>query len=290
LTFLQLNPRPLETDDAAAFENLDENDEVDQILIDTILAEAERCPANNTAAVQIDDDTPESRPLAIPSNSLTGHHPQRHVELKLRIRQASKCLQALWDVIADKSFQFSHVIRVALRKGVRTRARATIAKLNHCIAHLARVYGRCRRALTRLDADNTTLDKYKILLKEDLKSSTALLNPNVPGSTRIQLSWIWRTAGDVAGETPESMRKCESQFCLSTSSLIPILVNRVQWIARNSEAKINGLQGAAAYASRKMLMWITMAHDAEAKFISINSDHYRLLDRLPQILREGSRG
>jgi hypothetical protein len=53
------------------------------------------------------------------------------------------------------------------------------------------------------------LDKYKILLKEHLKSSTALLNPNQPGSTRIQLSWIWQTAGDVGGETPESMRECK---------------------------------------------------------------------------------
>lgn len=62
------------------------------------------------------------------------------------------------------------------------------------------------------------------------------------------------------------------------------------WISRNRDAKINGLDGAAAYASRKMLMWMTMAHDAEAKFISINPNHYRLLDRLPQIIREGSRG
>lgn len=203
------NVNPMDTDDAAAFENLDENDEVDQILIDTILADQARPATHELAGAQPDDDTPESRLLAIPSNYLTGNHPQRHVELDLRLRQASRCLQALRDAIADKSFQFSHVIRVAPRKGVRTRARATIAKLNHRIAHLARVYGRCRRALTRLDADNTTLDKYKILLKDHLKSSTALLNPNEPGSTRMQLSWIWQTAGDVAGETPESMRECK---------------------------------------------------------------------------------
>jgi hypothetical protein len=206
---LGTNLNPLEADNAAAFEDLDENDEVDQILIDTMLAEQEQSAGHNTPAVQPDDEMPKGRLLPIPSNYLTGHHPHRHVELALRVRQASRCLQALRDTIADKSFQYSHVIRVAPRKGVRTRARAVIAKLNHRIAHYARVYGRCRRALARLDADAATLDKYTILLKEHLTCSTALVNPNEPGSTSLQLSWIWRTAGDTLSGTSESLRECK---------------------------------------------------------------------------------
>ena len=99
--------------------------------------------------------------------------------------------------------------QVAPWKGVHTCARATIAKLNHHIAHHAQVYGHCCCTLARLDADAATLDKYKILLKDHLKSSTALLNLNKSGSIHIQLSWICQTAGDPAGGTPESLCKCQ---------------------------------------------------------------------------------
>lgn len=201
-----LSRNTLEPDDAAVFDELDDIDGANQNNMNTLTRED---PQEARLEARLEDDTPEGRLLAIPSNDLSRHHPHRQVELQLRIRQASRCLQALRDAIADKSFQYSHVIRVAPRKGVRTRARATIAKLNHRIAYHARVYGRCRRALARLDADAATLDKYQILLKEDLKSSTALLNPNEPGSTRIQLSWIWRTADNTSSDTPESLRECE---------------------------------------------------------------------------------
>ena len=44
------------------------------------------------------------------------------------------------------------------------------------------------------DASNEVLDRFKILLKDHIKSSTALLNPNEPGSSNVQLSWIWHLA------------------------------------------------------------------------------------------------
>src|SRR5271156_7019067 len=99
----------------------------------------------------------------MPSTWGSGDNMYRQVELQLRLKQADKCLQALRDSIADKSFQYSHVIRVAPRKSVRTRARATIAKLNHVIAYQCRVYARCRAAMVILGADATTLNKYQIL-------------------------------------------------------------------------------------------------------------------------------
>ena len=32
-------------------------------------------------------------------------------------------------------------------------------------------------------------------MPEDVKASTAIMNPNEPVSTRLKLSWIWKTAG-----------------------------------------------------------------------------------------------
>ena len=157
---------------------------------------------------------PESRRLPMPSMSEASHPDHRTVELQLRIQQASRTLQALRDNIADKSFQYSHVIRVAPKKGVNTRARTVIAKLNHVINYRCRVYGRCRAAMVRLGADDATLDQYQILLKEHVTSSTALLDPNQPGSTRLRLSWIWQTAGSADNRDPAALRECKSDLNL----------------------------------------------------------------------------
>ena len=38
------------------------------------------------------------------------------------------------------------------------------------------------------------MNQYRILTKEDLKSSMAILDPNKPGSTTLKLSWIWHSS------------------------------------------------------------------------------------------------
>ena len=67
----------------------------------------------NTNVVQ-----PEWRPLPIPSNYSSAGNIYHAVELDLHIQQAVRSLHILRDSIADKSFQFSHVICIAPRKGV----------------------------------------------------------------------------------------------------------------------------------------------------------------------------
>jgi hypothetical protein len=188
------------SDNAAAFDDLDVGDNA-----------AMAREASNAAGL-LDTATavpPESRRISIPSSWKSTDNIYRAVELRLRILQADKTLQALRDTIADKSFQYSHVIRPAPRKAVNTRARTTISKLHGLIIFYSRVYGQCRAAMARLGADNSILDKYQILRKDDLKSSTALLNPNEPGSTRVQLSWIWQTFAEGHQSQPEILRECE---------------------------------------------------------------------------------
>ena len=155
--FRPLN-NPADTDDiVAAFDDMDDGETSDG-LQNSVNNNPHTRSSTTTAAR--DPDPPESRLLSIPSNWDSQDNCYRVVELQLRIRQASKCLQALRDTIADKSFQFSHVIRVAPRKGVRTRARTAITKLNHLIAYYAQIYGHCQQAMARLDARDSILDKY----------------------------------------------------------------------------------------------------------------------------------
>jgi hypothetical protein len=33
-----------------------------------------------------------------------------------------------------------------------------------------------------------------VLTRDDVRPSTAILNPNIPGSSTLQLSWIWQTS------------------------------------------------------------------------------------------------
>jgi hypothetical protein len=202
-----LAQQPAVDNHPSAFDDLD--DEVstaDQgITLDGISSDIRDNSTSTAGGLQPE---PENRRLGMPSTWVNQDNPYRSIELNLRIQQADKCLQALRDNIADKSFQYSHVIRVAPRKGVRTRGRGAITKLNSMIAYHARVYERCRRAMTMLGADQAILNKYPILLKEHLKSSTALLNPNEQGSTRLQLSWIWRSAAGGIGDSSESLLEC----------------------------------------------------------------------------------
>jgi hypothetical protein len=127
------------------------------------------------------------------------------VELALQRQQADWHLKRLREAIADKSFQYSHVMCVAPGKTIRNRARSAIKKLNDIICFHCRAYNKCRLAMTRLTSDHQVLSKYPLLSKQDVKASTALLSPNMPGSSTIRLSWIWQTEQSEAQQSPEAM-------------------------------------------------------------------------------------
>lgn len=139
--------------------------------------------------------TVECQTLYLPSNGNVTPSPF-NVELLCRQRQAQSHISQLRELIADKSFQYSHIIRVAPRKSIKTKGRVTVKGLNTQIAFHCHVYGHCRSRMIRLGADSALLQLFPALKKEDIRASTAILAPNMPGSTRLQLSWIWN---DVTG-------------------------------------------------------------------------------------------
>ena len=190
--------------DPSAFDNLD--DESNEVGAGP--------DSDSERQVQQDNDMlpPEQRSVILPSSHLQIGHALGKKELALRVKQAARYLAAIREAVAEKSFQYSHVMRKAPSKSVRTRSRASISNLNNRIALCCRVYGRARTALVQLGADDKTLNTFRILLKEDVKASTAILDPNIAGSSSLQLSWIWHThASYVNSESgPEMMRECES--------------------------------------------------------------------------------
>jgi hypothetical protein len=147
-------------------------------------------PRTRSQATQEDLVAVENQTLHIPSNhNVTPRHDD--VELALRKNQAKSHLHQLRELIAEKSFQYSDVLRKAPRKGVRTRSRGTLKGINTQISFHCQVYSHCRIRLIQLGADELTLQAFRELKQEDVKASTAVLKPNTPGSTALKLSWIW---------------------------------------------------------------------------------------------------
>ena len=178
--------------------------EWDDLAFDPVITDAESISINSIpkpARSQSNrNSSKDSRPvpiedqvISLPSN---GNSSSIHAELEIsyRIVRAEELLNHIRNLIAEKSFQFSHVIRVSPRKGVTTRARAAVKKLNNQIAEVSRFYVRCRSSLLTLGASSTILSKFKVLSPVDVIGSTAVLDPNRPGSTSLKLSWIWQTS------------------------------------------------------------------------------------------------
>ncbi len=188
--------------DPCAFDNLDDDSNEPEPESERQIRLSQNQPNNDMLP-------PERRSLIFPSTHLPIGHALGKKELDLRIKQAKRYLTAIREAVAEKSFLFSHVMRKAPSKSVRTRSRALISKLNDRIALCCRVYGRARSALVQLGADDKTLNTFRILLKEDVKASTAIRDPNIAGSSSLRLSWIWQTRTTRAELGPEMMRECE---------------------------------------------------------------------------------
>jgi len=258
------------------------------------------------------DLPPERVPLHLPSSHDTpARHKFRPAELDLRVKQATRYLAALRDAIAQKSFQYSHVMRSAPSKGVRTRSRTAIIRINDQVAQFSRVYCQARAAMVRLGVDERTLTKFKLLSRDDVKASTAILDPNIPGSSTIRLSWIWETGPRVSGSAPDAIRECKLALpifiapCIDSSEVQRVhwiraraqkyrweeelmlvkyemewttryfLHKARQWQDRFEEPNID--RGPKAYAARQSSQWRRMAWDADRLFRSANAEYISLI-------------
>lgn len=166
----------------------DDEDQFDEIGVsqeDADAADEMDTPRRDVGAV-------EREVLTLPSNGNVGGD-LRELEIRERVKQARRQIARLRDLIADISFQYTHVIRNAPRKSNRTAAQKRVKALHNDLSYNARIYARCRSRLMTLRCDEEILRIFRILKREDLKASSEILHPNEQGSSSIKLSWIWRT-------------------------------------------------------------------------------------------------
>jgi hypothetical protein len=118
---------------------------------------------HTTAESASDDDiTPvEKHVFCLPSDGMVDDKYKR-VELNLRVNQAKIHLNHLRDLIAEKSFQYSDVIRPASSQDIVTRARSKVKNIDHAMAFHAQVYKRCQSRMVCLGATPNTLESAAI--------------------------------------------------------------------------------------------------------------------------------
>ena len=134
----------------------------------------------------------ERQVLTMPSNGNVNEDVTAQ-EIQERVKQARRQISRLRDLIAEISFQYSHVVRNAPRKSNRTAAQKRIKALHNDLSYHARIYARCRSRLMTLHCEESLLRVFRVLTREDLRASTEILRPNEQGSSSVKLSWIWRT-------------------------------------------------------------------------------------------------
>lgn len=112
-------------------------------------------------------------------------------EIELRIGQANDALQSLRLAIGQKSFLFRTQLRNAKSKTRKTKAWDDISAVGNTVSHHRRVYHCARKALIALGASKEIQAKYRIITSVDVKSSTAIVDPNARGQRNASLAWFW---------------------------------------------------------------------------------------------------
>jgi hypothetical protein len=153
----------------------------------------------------------EEEVVPLPSSEENASAVDWDLELRLRCERAEVLLAQIRECIAERSFQYTKIIRHAPRKSVKTRARSRVIEQAAFANDLARQYNRCRAVMLHLGLSERKKLRYQHITKKDLNVSTALVDPNIPGSTTINVGWIWQVGLDSA-DTPAAVTECKLPF------------------------------------------------------------------------------
>lgn len=186
---------------------------------------------------------PERLPLFMPSTmtTLNGTPPEivhlAEKELEMRKGRANDALHSLRVQLGKKSFHFRERLRPAVGKVQKTRAWAAIQAVNAEISQSARVYAFNRTAMIDLGIGEAQLTTtYRDLQASDLITSTAILQPNLPGQSTQRLSWIWtQHLSSADDDTHLSECKLSRPLLRQTNNMTMHSVYRVHWLRSRAQ-------------------------------------------------------
>lgn len=164
---------------------------------------------------------PEGIALLLPSTfgraqcKADGLEEYAELEIALRQGQCNDQLHKCRIACGHKSFIYRSGIRHAQTYREKGRSHDELFGVDIKLAQHARCYRSARRALVDLDAPGPVLAKYRELQREDLKASTAIVDPNMRGQRSNKLPWIWT----VQSETKEEKEAWEEESLLFSSHI-----------------------------------------------------------------------
>ncbi|KAG1751888.1 hypothetical protein EDB19DRAFT_1628301 [Suillus lakei] len=123
-------------------------------------------------------------------------------ELALWEGQANDALHNIRVHLADKAVIFRTAVRTAKSQAMSTRAWVQVHSVDRAVSINASIYSKCQTQLANLSTNNKFLERYRPLLKEHLKVSTAVADPNTRGQRNNTLAWFWSM--DVEGDSHNS--------------------------------------------------------------------------------------
>ncbi|KAG2086529.1 uncharacterized protein F5147DRAFT_764930 [Suillus discolor] len=159
-------------------EGFDADDEPEDLNVD-ILDDLDDDPADFTETSHTWTNSPELTVIPLPSN--LGVDRCRRcmaedlipLEMSLREGQANDALHNLRIYLCNKAILFRTTVRQAKSQALKTRAWSQVMSVQQAVSLHASIYTKTRKQMMKLEPGQDQLQKYKPLLREQLKISTA---------------------------------------------------------------------------------------------------------------------
>src|SRR5713226_5432818 len=114
-----------------------------------------------------------------------------NAELHLWEGQLNDSLHHIRIALGHKSYLFRNNVCPAHTQRLKTCAWAEVHAVKTTVQHHAWVYTRAWQSMLDLGANNSLLDRYKVLKPQDLKIDTTVIAPDVCGQRNKLLPWFW---------------------------------------------------------------------------------------------------
>ncbi|KAG1783468.1 hypothetical protein EV702DRAFT_1176575 [Suillus placidus] len=155
---------------ALLVEGFDADDEPDDLNVD-ILDDLDDDPAEFTETSDTWTNSLELTVIPLPSN----------LGMLLHEGQANDALHNLRIHLCNKAILFRTTVRQAKSQALKTQAWSQVTSVQQAVSLHASIYTKTRKQMMKLEPGQEQLQKYKLLLREQLKISTAVGDPNARG-------------------------------------------------------------------------------------------------------------
>ncbi|KAG1902811.1 uncharacterized protein F5891DRAFT_948464, partial [Suillus fuscotomentosus] len=208
------------------------------------------------------------------------------LEMSLHEGQANDALHNLCIYLCNKAILFRTTIRQAKSQALKTQAWSQVTSVQQAVSLHATIYTKTRKQMMKLELGQDQLQKYKPLLRKQLKISTAVGDPNarwVPinrGMRNVSFclhvisrSYLtgpmpsllihWLRAKALWDQWREEMLLVKLE--MDWTCKFP-LWKTTQWGDHMQESLEKRLPGHGCYAGRQSQMYSLLTQDAQAAF------------------------